>query len=140
VFEMLHRLGNERIKVTGGTDSTVEMLAVRGASGLALMVYNHNIPGGGIRDEEVLITMKGMTPANPITAARVDGQNANPKQKWIDLGSPEYPTVQELAQIEQASQIVYDVLNFEQNPDGCTFRFVIPAHGVAVVLVQNITQ
>jgi len=133
VFEMLHALGSERIRVISGADSTVELLAVRGKSGISLLVYNHNIPGGDIHEEDVTVTLKGMTPAKPITIVRVDGQNANAKQKWIELGSPEYPTAQELAEIELASQLVQETLNFKQNPDGCAIHFSMPAHGGALI-------
>jgi xylan 1,4-beta-xylosidase len=135
VFEMLHRLGNERIKVTGGADSTVEMLAVRSQSDLTLLVYNHNIPGAEIRDEEVVIHLKGLAPADPVSISRIDIQNANPKQKWIDLGRPEYPNQKDLAQIDQASQVSHDVLNVENNPEGCILRFIIPAHGIAAMTI-----
>ena len=83
-----------------------------------------------------MITADGMMPPRSATIARVDAQHANPKQKWIDLGSPAYPTRQELVQIEQASDIVLDILNFKAAPDGCTFRFDIPAHGIAAITLN----
>ena len=137
VFEMLHRLGNERITVTGGADATVEMLAVRCESDLNLLIYNHNVPGADICAEEVVITLNGITPTQPISIARVDTQNANPKQKWIDLGCPEYPNRQELAKIEKAARVVPNVLNFENILGGCTFRFTIPAHGIVAITMSS---
>jgi xylan 1,4-beta-xylosidase len=136
VFEMLHRLGNERIRVTGGADSTVEILAVKGKARLTILAYNHDIPGADIRTEEVSITLKGFTPSGPASIARIDAQNANPKQKWIDLGSPEYPGSATLTQIEQASRLIPDTLNTQPNAEGCTLRFTIPAHGIAEIRVM----
>lgn len=136
VFEMLHRLGHERIEVTGGADATVEVLAVRGGSDLTLLAYNHDIPGAEIRDEEVVIAIRGITPTGPASIARVDAQHANPKQTWIDLDSPEYPAPQELIRIEQASYVLPEALNVEEIPEGGTFRFVIPAHGVAAITLN----
>ena len=134
VFEMLHGLGNERIAVTGGgADATVEMIAVRSESNLTLLVYNHNIPGGEIRDEDVVINLKGLTSVHAAAIARIDAQHANPKQKWINLGSPEYPKQEELAQMEQASHMGQDVLNFETNAEGATLLFTLPAHGIAAI-------
>jgi xylan 1,4-beta-xylosidase len=133
VFEMLRRLGDERIEVTGGADATVEVLAVRGESDLTLLVYNHNIPDAEIREEEVVVTIEGITPTGPASIARVDAQNANPRQTWIDLGSPEYPTPRELTRIEKASHVLPDVLNVEEAPEGCTLRLMVPAHGVAAI-------
>jgi xylan 1,4-beta-xylosidase len=136
VFEMLHRLGNARIEVTGGVGATVEVLAIKGVSDLTRLVYNHNIPKAAIRDEEVAITIKGITLTKPVSITRVDTQHANPKQKWLDLGSPEYPNRHELAQIEQAARVVPDTLNFETAPEGCLFRFCVPAHGIAAITIK----
>ncbi len=137
VFEMLHRLGNERVKVDSKADSTVEMLAVKEDAGLRLLVYNHNIPGADIRTEEVAITLKGFVPSVPASIARIDAQNANPKQKWIDLGSPEYPNSKELTQIEQASFVIPDAQDFITNLNGSTIRCMIPAHGIAEITLHT---
>ena len=136
VFEMLHRLGDRRIAVEGGKRSTVEMLAVRGDANLTLLAYNHNIPGAEICTEKVSITLKGIAPNMPISMARVDHENANPKQKWIELGSPEYPTLAELAEIEQVSLPVIQELVSENSEDGCILTFSIPPHGVASILLS----
>jgi xylan 1,4-beta-xylosidase len=133
VFQLLHRLGNERIQVTRGAESTVEMLAVRGESGLTLLAYNHDVPGAKIAEEEVVIAIRGLAPVRPIALARIDAHHANPKQAWIDLGSPEYPTQQELARIEQASDTGHDELRAQNSAEGCTVRFSLPAHGVAAL-------
>jgi xylan 1,4-beta-xylosidase len=133
VFEMLHRLGTERVKVEGGAVSTLEILAVKGADDLRLVVTNHNVPGAEIGEEEAVVTLNGFTPSGPVTITRIDGQNANPKQKWIDLGSPEYPSSQQLAQIEQASKLVAELIDIKLMPNGCTLRFSIPAHGIVEV-------
>jgi len=133
VFEMLHHLGNDRIAVEGGAGSTVEVLAVRDNAGLSLMAHNHNIPNDEIATEEVSIHIKGLTPDRPVTISRVDQENANPKQKWIGLGSPEYPTRAELAEIEQASQLTLQELQPQKTEDGCTLTFSLPPHGIALI-------
>lgn len=135
VFEMLHKLGNERLAVKGGHDSTVEMLAVRGESELALLVYNHNIPDADINTEEVEVMLLGLVPTNTASIQRVDVQHANPKQKWIDMGSPEYPTPEQLSMIEKASSMVTESLKIETQVAGCMLRFNIPPHGVVAVTV-----
>ena len=133
VFQMLHRLGTERLPVTGPAEATAEVLAVRGGASLALLAYNHEVPGGKVGDEEVVMAVKGLPAAGPISLARIDARHANSKQAWVDLGSPEYPTPHELAQIEQASRVVEEILACEDSPDGCTVRFNLPAHGVAAL-------
>lgn len=135
VFEMLHALGHERIAVRCDNESTVEMLATRSGSELNLLVYNHNIPDAEIHEQEVQITIQGVIPAEPISIRRIDSMNANPKQKWIELGNPEYPTKEELAQIEQASRVIPASLRFETNQDGSVLRFAIAPHAVIAINV-----
>jgi len=133
VFQMLHRLGTERLPVTGPAEATMEMLAVRDGTNLTLLAYNHDVPGAKVGDEEVAIAVKGLSAAGPVSLARIDECHANPKQAWVDLGSPEYPTPQQLAQIEQASRVGEEILDCENGPDGCTLRFILPRLGVAAL-------
>jgi xylan 1,4-beta-xylosidase len=137
VFEMLHKMGDKRIKVQGGADATVEMLAVKNGASLTLLAYNHNVPGADIQAEEVSVTLHGSVPSTPISMTRIDAGSANPKQKWIEIGSPEYPTGNELAQIEQASYPVTSELKAETNSDGCTVRFSLPAHGIVSIILNS---
>ncbi len=136
VFELLHRLGNERLMVTGETDSTVEILAVKGKSDLTLFIYNHNIPDAVIQEENVEIVLKGIVPTSTVSIQRVDSQHANPKQKWIELGSPEYPTREQLSHLEEASRLVPEPLAFAADAEDCVLRFSIPPHGVVAITVQ----
>ena len=137
VFEMLHQMGDRRIPVEGGAGSTVEILAVRGEAGLTILAYNHNIPGAEIRAEEIIITLKGISPNPPVSIARIDHENANPKQKWIELGSPEYPAQAELAEIEQASMPVIKDLVPETAENGWLLHFSLPPHGIAAITMTQ---
>jgi xylan 1,4-beta-xylosidase len=140
VFEMLHHLGEQRLPVTGGDDSNVELLVVRGEHGLSLLAYNHNIPNGEIAMEEVEVTVKGVTADNTFTMTRIDQASANPKQRWIDLGSPEYPTATQLAEIEAASYPVSQALMAEPAADGCVLRFVLQPHGVTFITTDQLSS
>jgi xylan 1,4-beta-xylosidase len=111
----------------------VEILAAKSATDLTLLVYNHDVPDAEIHEEEVDVSVPGIQPTNTVSILRVDSQHANPKQKWIDLGCPEYPTGEELARIEQASRLVPEPLHVETDADGCILRFVLPPHGVASI-------
>jgi xylan 1,4-beta-xylosidase len=126
IFEMLHHLGDRRMVVDGGASSTAELLVDRDDIHLTILAYNHNIPGAEIGNEAIIITLNGVLPKAPISIARVDHENANPKQKWIEPGSPEYPTLAELAEIERASRPVIQDLVPETGEDGCILKFTLP--------------
>jgi xylan 1,4-beta-xylosidase len=134
IFEMLHHLGNERLAVTG-SHSAVETLAVKGDFDLTLIIYNHNIPDAEIHDEDVEITLNRVTPADPVTIQRIDSQHVNPKQAWTDLGCPEYPTREQLDQIQQASRLTPEPLNMEMKEGNSIFHVTVPPHGVAAITI-----
>jgi hypothetical protein len=56
--------------------------------------------------------------SGPVAVTRVDAVHANPKQRWLDLGGPEYPTRDELAEIERASVPVVSELTPEHTAGG----------------------
>jgi xylan 1,4-beta-xylosidase len=136
VFEMLHKIGELRIPVEGGHGSTAELLAVRDHTKLSLLAYNHNVPGAEICTEEVTIILKDNSPDTPISITRIDRDNANPKKKWIELGSPEYPTPSELVEIERASQFTVEELDYEITKEGVSLNFLLPPHGVALITLN----
>ena len=136
IFEFLHHLGQERLSVECADPSTVELLAVRGDNELRLLAYNHNIPDAEILTETVKIELKGLPMLKQCTIARVDSQHANPRQKWIEMGKPEYPTAAELRQIEQASLVEEENCPFENSNDGVTIYFQLLPHAVAQLVLQ----
>jgi len=140
ILEMLHYTGHARIPVEGGNGSTVEMLAVRDGSTLSLLAYNHNVPGEQIFTEEVSIQLKGISSHGPISIARIDQDHANPKKKWLELDSPEYPTQSELVELEKASQVSTQQLDFAITNEGMIFNFLLPPHGVALITIKKIAE
>ncbi|MBA4383397.1 MAG: beta-xylosidase [Anaerolinea sp.] len=137
LFEMLHGLGNERLSVTGGKGSTVEILAVKKDTDLTLLVYNHDIPGSNIHSEEVIIKLAEVTANATASITRIDAEHVNPKQKWINLGSPVYPDKQQLELIEKATQLITKpiMLKFE---DGIgLLKFSIPEHGIVEIKIKR---
>lgn len=137
LFEMLHSLGFERLKVSGETTSTVEMLAVKKPGEITLLVYNHDIPGSDIQSEEVVIQIAGVSEATKATISRIDSEHVNPKQKWIDLGSPEYPNQNELHQINQSSLLVSEPLKLSFQNGNVSLHIKIPEHGIALIRLVN---
>jgi len=137
VFEMLHHLGVRRLLVEGGAGSNVEILAVQGEASLTLLAYNHNTLEGEIATEEVAVTLKGVQPGVAASITRIDQEHANPKRRWIELGSPEYPAKEQLVEIERASLPVEQSLVAEAVEGGCTLRFSIPPHGLVKINLEK---
>ncbi len=136
IFELLHRLGDRRLPVGGGAGSTAEVLAVRDGSRLTVLAYNHNVPAEPIGTEEVVLALQGVALNGPVGITRLDDAHANPKQRWIELGSPEYPTRDELAELERASVPVVNDLMPQRTVDGSRLVFSLPPYGVACLTIE----
>jgi xylan 1,4-beta-xylosidase len=143
LFERLHHMGDQRLEVetepdpVSGNYSTVEALAVTGNNRLSVLVYNHDIPSAALQAQEVCLHLKGIRARQPASLTRIDAQHANPKHKWQELGSPEYPSQAELAQIGRASRPGVSTIKPEAGEGECTYRFSIPPHGVAEIAVEG---
>jgi xylan 1,4-beta-xylosidase len=143
LFELLHEMGDQRLKVesepgsASEDHSTVEALAVAGDHRLTILVYNHDTPSASIQEEEVCVRLKGIGTRPPAKLIRIDGEHTNPKKKWQALGSPEYPTKDDLTQITRASRSGVRTIRPEAGGEGCTFRLKIPAHSVAAIVVET---
>lgn len=133
VFELLHNLGDQRLAVSGGADATVEVLAVRGGHTLQLLAHNHNTPGQPIATEDVTINLPGLAPSTPVTIARIDDEHLNPKAAWIAQGQPEYPTRAQLAELEQAAELITQPATLEATGTGSAIKFALPPHGVVAI-------
>ena len=118
-MQLLHWAGDNRVPVVrgGGTCTTADVLALINSTHLALFVTNHDpLPLKGedhVNTCEVHLNVSG---AGPALVARIDDDHVNPKKAWEALGYPKYPTPDELAKLEVASELRLEPLG--PNPDG----------------------
>lgn len=133
LFELMRNMGHKRLKVIGDEGSTVEMLATVDEEKISLLVYNHEIMNAPIKEETIRISLNGFISSKPAYIARIDTEYANPKRKWIELGSPEYPSHKEIEEITKASQLFYDNIQIEQNSQDSLLQFTIPPHAVVQI-------
>ncbi|MBR6322180.1 MAG: beta-xylosidase, partial [Lachnospiraceae bacterium] len=107
IFEALHQAGDRRLTVEGfGASRTAEVLPLTDGETVTLFVYNHDIEARDIKEEEVELTLLG--DVQSLSAAVIDSKHANPLGCWETQGKPEYPTKTQLAELELASQLVWE--------------------------------
>jgi xylan 1,4-beta-xylosidase len=130
-FHLLHRLGTERVPVDcDKSNTTVEAVATKREDEIALLLYNHNVPLAPIQEERVKIVLKGYTDDASATIERIDGDHANPKQRWQELGSPTYPDRATLQQIAQAAERVQESINCERHGNNVVLYLTVPPHSI----------
>ncbi len=133
LFQILHGMGDKRLKVEGEGHPTVEILATDDGDGITVLAYNHQVPGQPVSEEDVTVSIKGLVPGKVAAITIIDEDNTNPKRRWVELGCPEYPSAAELQEILEASALESSKLEIEYNGDEGVIRFKLPPHGVAAV-------
>lgn len=111
-FKLMNRLGDRRLEASGPA------LASRGKSGVSVLVWNlaevpqaSGIPGASSERKvtgeakRLQVTLKGARPGQNAKISYVDQERGSPYPTWRALGSPRYPTREQLAKIRAAAEL-----------------------------------
>ena len=171
-FQLLHGTGAERFPVTvGGKSSdclgdvgvlaTTLSLAANATEGrtMRVFVWNHPPTFGKNLMAPCNVSVdfsRGSTSTTPthVRMARIDVEHANPMAAWTAMGSPTYPSPTQLAQLEVASELVWEDVEAESSalaqmspstptpppptppppppPPSSSLTTVVPAHGLVI--------
>jgi len=104
-----------------------------GGGSLSVFLSNFNVYGQGVSDASVTVTINGGLQFDVMAPVyRIDSENANSEAAWISMGSPEYPTSQQIELLQAASQLSPQWVPVVSN----TVQVDVPALGVAVVVLN----
>lgn len=109
-MQLLHWAGDERVQVARqeGACATADVLALVNTTHIALFVTNHApLPLDGVDPVEtcnVRLAFPGYS-IGPVVVMRIDAEHVNPKKAWEAMGHPPYPTQEQLAALELASEL-----------------------------------
>ncbi len=133
-FELLHRLGNERLP-TEGNHETVDAWAVRKGTSLTVLLTNHAFPRQPIASQRVQLELLNAPPPRSATLERIDDHHANAKTAWLSLGAPEYLTSAQVERLEEASGLIPEAWSWEV--EGQTVRLAVDLqpHAVAALTI-----
>jgi xylan 1,4-beta-xylosidase len=138
-FQLLHQLGNEQIEVSGQHD-TVEVWVIRKENQLTLLSVNHALPSHPISTERVEITLSEAPQPQQCYIERIDEDHANPRGRWLDMGSPEYLDVQAVEQLQAATELVKEPQSWSLEGDNVNFRFDLAPHSLAAITFEFETE
>ncbi len=137
-YRLLHRLGTERLAAQG------PVLASRHKDGrIAALVWNLaevDQPGGipgmtaerNVRGEpkRIVVTLDGVKAGRTAEIRYVDWERGSPMPTWRAMGSPQYPSREQVAQLRKASQPAVERRRVET--DG-TLPLDLPPEGLALI-------
>ena len=128
-FKLLHQLGNKRIEVKSD-----QVLATRKPDGsLVLAVWNY-APPEQRENKPATITLKfEHLNATRASVSRVDAKHGDMHAAYAAMGSPRYPTMEQLKKLRAAAALPPP----ESVPiDQGTLSITLPSHGLAVIEIR----
>ena len=134
-FELLHRLGHERLLVEG-LHHTVDAWVVRrnrDVRDVTILLTNHALPRHAIDTERVRVTLVGAAAPQQAFVERIDVNHANPKRAWCAAGSPESVDSSLLEQLHASSRVLREPVRCEYADGTVRFEMTVPPHAVAAV-------
>jgi len=128
-LQVLHRLGEQRIE-----NSNPNVLVTKADNGaLVIAVWNIVNPGSTGAAKSVKLDFKGIVPNAHLAIRRVDAEHGDTLQLWRKMGSPRYPTQEQLDQLREQSRLPGP--DFQDLVNG-TLTLDLPVNGLAVLQVM----
>ena len=136
-FELVHRLGHERLLVDG-LHHTVDAWVVRDNledRAVTILLTNHALPRHAIDTERVRVALVGAAQPLQAFAERIDRDHANPKREWCAAGSPTFLDSAQVEHLQAASLVSRESIGCEYADGTVRFEVILPPHAVAAVTV-----
>jgi xylan 1,4-beta-xylosidase len=134
-FELLHKLGHERLLVDGAHD-TVNVWVTRENGRITVLLVNHALPRHAITDERVRVNLAHAPEPSIAWVERIDEHHANAKRRWQAFGAPEYLAGATLEQLHEASRVTRQACPWDRLDDRLAFDIDLPPHAVASLSVE----
>lgn len=129
-FELLHRAGIQRFDIP--SSGNLDFYATINHSHVLVLASNWNTLGAtNLKNETVKLDLSAYTKSTSGTIERIDETHANPQATWIAMGSPTYPTSQQVAAMNHAASLTPVAITAQ----GGSFSFVIPPYGVVALSI-----
>jgi xylan 1,4-beta-xylosidase len=134
-FQLLHGLGNELFPVDG-THDTVDAWVVRNGRSIRVILTNHAQPRHDIVTQLVDVCLTDAPTRLTAYVERIDEDHANPRRRWREMGEPEYPSREQVEQLEVASRLVKEPLGLSYEGGTVRFHVDLPPHSIAAVTLD----
>lgn len=135
-FELLHRLGTDRLLVDGLHD-TVDAWVVRKPAAVSVLLANHALPRHPIETQQIHVRLTDAR-AQPRRAyvERIDEDHANAKRHWREMGEPDYLSAGDVERLQAASRLVQEPQGWAYEDGVIHLELALPPHAVAAVTVE----
>lgn len=106
-FQLLSGLDGELLNTEDSDISpTVDYAAAIGNNRITILLANFHVLNAPISTEKVSVGIEGAEQVQSAVVERIDEDHANPKQAWIDMGSPTYLSNGQIDRLIEKSELV----------------------------------
>ncbi len=134
-YQLLHRLGNELLKVIGKHD-TVDVWIVRKKNAINIMITNWALPRHPVKTEIVKLQLDKIKKVKASFIERIDDDHANARKTWIDMGSPGSLTPNDVYALELASALIMEPFATRREKGSVFVEVTVPPQGVAYITLE----
>jgi xylan 1,4-beta-xylosidase len=100
-FQLLHKLGNQRVRI----QSQSALVTKREDGSFAIALWNLAPVGSTGEPKRFLVRLPAGLRDRQVLASRVDEKNGNVLPAYKSMGSPQYPTESQLRKLTRAAQL-----------------------------------
>jgi xylan 1,4-beta-xylosidase len=138
-FELLHRLGTSQFEVNGSRGTVSAWVSPIDAAHVSVLVTNHALPDHPIDAERVRVVLRDASTPHRVSIERIDDDHANAPAAWRRLGSPEYPSAEQVEHLKNRSELVSESLPFAADGDTVAIVFDLMPHAIASITIEFAT-
>jgi xylan 1,4-beta-xylosidase len=138
-FELLHRLGNERLLVDGA-HQTVDAWVIRKGQSVTVLLTNYQLPRQPVKTEQVQIRLSHAPRGCHAFVERIDDAHANVRAVWREMGEPEYLSAPEVERLQEASRVWKEPYTCDYVNDTLYLNISLPSQAVAAITLEFISE
>jgi xylan 1,4-beta-xylosidase len=127
-FALLHQLGDSRLQLD--VDGT--LLTRRSDGALVLALWNYAPAEEVVAPRRIALDLKAFA-RRKVTVARLDGAHGDVHVAYASMGSPRYPTMQQLQALKAAATLPAPK---EEHLEGGELDLIIPSQGLVLVTIK----
>lgn len=135
-MQILNRLGDKLLPVDGSHHTVTAWVTRKQDDTVTVLLVNRAFPKHDIRTEVVTVSLDCLRKPLEITVERIDNTHCNARQTWKEMGSPEFPSAQQLDILQAASRLLREPLTADPYEQGIEFTLSLPPQAIAAVRLK----
>jgi xylan 1,4-beta-xylosidase len=135
-FQLLHHVGTELVTPMDGMHANVAAWVIRSGNRITVLFVNSAPPQHDLVPESAVVHIASKATVQMATIERIDDTHANAKQRWLEMGAPEYLRQADVDELHSASTLHVEPYDVNSGDNGIHVTVDLPANGIAAVTLD----